>query len=57
MSRQIRKAEQFIADFDWPFRWYDRKAGWEVAWRYLAAVDRTLEKLAHGTRDLTKAVL
>lgn len=46
MIRQIRKAEQFIADFDRQFRWYDRKGGWEVARRYLAAVDRTLEKLA-----------
>ncbi len=46
MSWQVRKAEQFIADFDAQFRWYDRKGGWEVAQRYLIAVDRTLEELA-----------
>jgi toxin ParE1/3/4 len=46
MSRRVRKAELFIADFNRQFRWYDREAGWELARRYLAAVDRTLEKLA-----------
>lgn len=25
MSRQVRKAEQFIADFDGQFRWYGSK--------------------------------
>lgn len=46
MSRQIRKPEQFVSDFSHQFQWYERKAGWDVAWQYLLAVDRTLEKLA-----------
>lgn len=49
MSRQVRKAEQFIEDFDRQFRWYDRKAGWDVARHYLAAIDRTLEKARPAT--------
>ncbi|MEW6305490.1 MAG: type II toxin-antitoxin system RelE/ParE family toxin [Verrucomicrobiota bacterium] len=45
MNRGIRKSELFIADFDRQFRWYERVAGWEVAKRYLDAVDTTLKRL------------
>jgi toxin ParE1/3/4 len=46
MILPIRKADQFIADFERQFRWYDRQAGWNVARRFLFSVDRTLERLA-----------
>jgi len=44
MSEHIRKADYFIDDFDRRFRWFDRKAGWDVACRFLEAVDATLER-------------
>lgn len=46
MSRTIRKAEPFIADFDLQYRWYFHEAGEDLARRYLRAVDSTLEKLS-----------
>jgi len=46
MSLAIRKSEAFLADLDAQFRWYEREAGWDVAWRYLLAADEVLEKLA-----------
>jgi len=46
MSRAIRKAEPFIADFDLQYRWYFHEAGEDLARRYLLAVDGTLEKLS-----------
>ena len=46
MSLVTRKSALFLADFDAQFRWYENEAGWEVACRYLLAVDQTLEKLA-----------
>ena len=46
MILPIRKADQFIADFERQFRWYDRQAGWNVARRFLFSVDHILERLA-----------
>ena len=46
MNLVIRKADDFMGDFDRQFRWYVVKAGWKIAERYLAAVDETLERLA-----------
>ena len=46
MNLTISKAEYFLADFDLQFRWYEKEAGWELACRYLEAVDQTLQKLA-----------
>jgi plasmid stabilization system protein ParE len=42
----IRKSPEFIADFDLQFRWYAYEAEWNVAMRFLRAVDETLELLA-----------
>jgi toxin ParE1/3/4 len=46
MSRAIRKSAFFLGDLETQFRWYEEEAGWEVAWRYLLAVDQTLARLA-----------
>ena len=35
----VRKADDFIAEVERQFDWYLTKAGWEVADRYLDAVD------------------
>jgi plasmid stabilization system protein ParE len=37
----VRKAEQFLADVELQYQWYAEHAGWEVAERYLAAVETT----------------
>ena len=42
---RIRKSDLFIADFDTRFCWYDQEGGWDLACRYLDAVDATLLKL------------
>lgn len=34
MSREVRRSDYFLADFDRRFRWFDRKAGWEIAPRF-----------------------
>src|SRR5271157_3589264 len=46
MSRAIRKASAFRADFENLFSWYVDKAGVEVAWRFQAALDISLVKLS-----------
>lgn len=46
MSRIIRKAGPFMADFNLQYRWYFHEAGEDLARRYLVAVDNTLEKLS-----------
>jgi plasmid stabilization system protein ParE len=46
MSRAIRKAQDFTADFENLFGWYVDKAGVEVAWRFQGALDRSLVKLS-----------
>jgi plasmid stabilization system protein ParE len=41
----VRKADDFIADVERQFDWYLAKAGWEVADRYLDAVETTCRLL------------
>ena len=41
----VRKADDFIADVERQFDWYLAKAGWEVADRYLDAVEATCRLL------------
>jgi len=45
MSRAVRKSEEFLADLDAQFRWYEGQAGWDFDWRYLLAVDAALGRL------------
>ena len=45
MSLAVRKSEEFLADLDAQFRWYEGQAGWDFAWRYLLAVDAALGRL------------
>ena len=42
----VRKADGFIADVERQFDWYLVKAGWEVADRYLDAVEATCRLLS-----------
>ena len=37
----LRRADHFITDIELQFQWYADRAGWEVAERYLAAVEAT----------------
>lgn len=46
MSRAIRRAQDFIADFENLFSWYVDKAGVGVAWRFQTALDVSLGKLS-----------
>jgi plasmid stabilization system protein ParE len=46
MSRAIRKAQDFTADFESLFGWYVDKAGVDVAWRFQGALDSSLVKLS-----------
>jgi len=46
MSLAVRKSEFFLTDFDAQFQWYEQEPGFEVAHRYLSAIDETLRKLA-----------
>lgn len=41
----VRKSADFIADIERQFEWYAMKAGWEVAERYLTAVEATCRLL------------
>ena len=41
-----RKSGDFIADVERQFEWYAVNAGWEIADRYLDAVETTCELLA-----------
>jgi plasmid stabilization system protein ParE len=47
MSLPIRRSEWFIADLEHYADWYQREASWEVAERYLRAVNATLARLAN----------
>jgi hypothetical protein len=40
----VEKADDFIAEVECQFDWYLTKAGWEVADRYLDAVERDLPR-------------
>jgi toxin ParE1/3/4 len=42
----IRKSDVFTADLELQFEWYARNASWEVAERYLAAIEATCNLLA-----------
>jgi toxin ParE1/3/4 len=42
----VRKSDVFIGDVERQFEWYARKAGWDVADRYLEAVEATCNLLA-----------
>lgn len=46
MSLAVKKAEFFKQDYAKQFAWYVDEAGTEVAWRFQAALDQTLKKLA-----------
>ena len=37
----VRKADDFIGDVELQYQWYVEHAGWDVAERYLAAVEAT----------------
>lgn len=37
----VRKADHFIADAELQYQWYAEHAGWDVAERYLAAIEGT----------------
>ena len=41
----VRKTDDFIADIERQFEWYAVNAGWEVADRYLVAVEATCRLL------------
>jgi len=41
----VRKADEFIADIERQFEWYAANAGWELAERYLSAVEATCRLL------------
>jgi len=45
MRLTVRKSDLFLADLEAQFGWYEMEAGEEIALRYLAAVDRTVEEL------------
>ena|ERR1700733_7418356 len=46
MSRAIRKAQDFTADFENVFAWYLHEAGVEVALRFQRALDDSLAQLS-----------
>ncbi|MBN1462041.1 MAG: type II toxin-antitoxin system RelE/ParE family toxin [Armatimonadetes bacterium] len=41
----LRRAETFIADVERQYEWYAMEAGWDVAERYLTAVEATCKLL------------
>ena len=41
----LRKSDDFIADVERQFEWYAIKAAWDVAERYVAAVEATCRLL------------
>jgi toxin ParE1/3/4 len=46
----IRKSDVFITDVEKQFEWYARNANWEIAEKYLAAVESTCQLLAQYPR-------
>jgi plasmid stabilization system protein ParE len=44
----LRKTEDFIADVERQFDWYDVNGGWELAEHYLATVEATCELLGRN---------
>ena len=47
MSLRVQRSPWFIGDLEHYAAWYDRKADWELAKRYLRAVGSTLVKIAN----------
>jgi len=47
----VRKTDEFIADLERQFEWYALNADWEIAERYLDAVETTFS-FSNGTRGL-----
>jgi plasmid stabilization system protein ParE len=41
----VRKSDDFLADVERQYEWYAREADWDVADRYLAAVEATCQLL------------
>ena len=41
----VRKSDDFNVDVEWQFEWYAINAGWDVAERYLDAVEATCQIL------------
>lgn len=41
----VHKSEMFISDVERQFQWYVTNAGWEIADRYLSAVEASCELL------------
>jgi plasmid stabilization system protein ParE len=39
----VRKSDEFVADVEQQFEWYALNANWEVAERYLDAVEATVQ--------------
>jgi len=46
MKLELRKAGQFIADFEEQVHWYEQKGGAELSERFFSAVKQTLEVLS-----------
>ncbi len=46
----VRKSDLFLADVEAQFEWYVDKAGWDVADRYLNAVESTCGLLGNHPR-------
>src|SRR5438132_691035 len=46
MSLRIQRSEWFIADLEHYAAWYDSHGSWDVAERYLQAVNATLARLS-----------
>ncbi len=41
----VRKTDEFIADIERQFEWYSLNANWEIADRYLEAIEATTQLL------------
>ena len=46
----LRKTAEFVADMELQYQWYGERAGWDVAERYLRAVEATCALI--GTQPL-----
>jgi toxin ParE1/3/4 len=46
----VRKSDDFLADVERQYEWYAREADWDVADRYLAAVEATCHLLGQHPR-------
>jgi plasmid stabilization system protein ParE len=54
----VRETDDFISDIERQFEWYALNANWEIAERYLDAVEATAKLLKkHGHRDLPRRLL